>query len=128
MKDQTECAPNTGYYFLPVYSKGEYIIKLEPPRGWSFEPLEVAVQVDDLSTNLCSQEKDVNFIFKGFGITGKVVAAVSDKKSVPKGISVSLFDHKNKTLLGSTVTSNGGTFSFTPIQPGEYVLVAGHPT
>ena len=28
LKDQTECAPN-GYYFLPLYDKGEYVLKVE---------------------------------------------------------------------------------------------------
>lgn len=28
LKDQTECAPNNGYYFLPLYDKGEYILKV----------------------------------------------------------------------------------------------------
>ncbi|KAL6255181.1 hypothetical protein P5V15_013514 [Pogonomyrmex californicus] len=28
LKDQTECAPNTGYYFLPLYDKGEYVLKV----------------------------------------------------------------------------------------------------
>ncbi|OXU24420.1 hypothetical protein TSAR_002763 [Trichomalopsis sarcophagae] len=125
LKDQTECAPNTGYYFVPVYDKGEYLLKLEPPRGWSFEPTEVTLNVDG-TTDLCSQGKDINFVFKGFGITGKVVAA----KNVagPKGVSVLLYDQNNKTLLGSTVTTNGGAFSFTPVQPGKYVLVASHPS
>lgn len=28
LKDFTECAPNSGYYFLPLYDKGEYILKV----------------------------------------------------------------------------------------------------
>lgn len=111
---------------MPVYDKGEYILKLEPPRGWSFEPNEVAVNIDGSSSDLCSQGKDINFVFKGFGITGKVVS--STPKAGVKGISVLLYDQNNKTRLGSTVTSEGGSFSFTPVQPGKYILVASHPT
>ncbi|XP_011500341.1 PREDICTED: nodal modulator 3 [Ceratosolen solmsi marchali] len=129
LKDQTECAPNTGYYFLPVYDKGEYLLKLEPPRGWSFEPTKVILNIDGSNSDLCSQGKDINFIFKGFGITGKVITAASSKTiQYPKGISILLYDKSNKTLLASTVTLEGGTFSFTPVQPGKYVLVASHPT
>ncbi|XP_058808695.1 BOS complex subunit NOMO1 [Phymastichus coffea] len=128
VKDHTECAPNTGYYFLPVYDKGEYILKLEPPRGWSFEPNEVALNIDGSSTDSCSQGKDINFIFKGFGITGKVVSSSSKASTGVKGISVLLYDQSNKTRLGSTVTSEGGSFSFTPVQPGKYILVTSHPT
>ncbi|XP_025074789.1 nodal modulator 3 [Pogonomyrmex barbatus] len=71
LKDQTECAPNTGYYFLPLYDKGEYVLKVDPPRGWSFEPIEVSLNVDGI-TDDCSQGKDINFTFKGFGITGRI--------------------------------------------------------
>jgi len=28
LKDHTDCAPNNGYYFLPLYDKGEYILKV----------------------------------------------------------------------------------------------------
>lgn len=28
LKDATECAPNNGYYFLPLYDKGEYVLKV----------------------------------------------------------------------------------------------------
>ena len=36
IKYQTDCAPNTGYYLIPLYDKGDYILKVEPPSGWSF--------------------------------------------------------------------------------------------
>lgn len=28
VKDQTEAAPNSGYYFLPLYDRGEYVLKV----------------------------------------------------------------------------------------------------
>ncbi|XP_076247163.1 BOS complex subunit NOMO3 isoform X2 [Calliopsis andreniformis] len=125
LKDYTECAPNNGYYFLPLYDKGEYVLKVDPPRGWSFEPTEVLLNVNG-QTDACSQGKDINFTFKGFGITGKVISLGSD--SGPKGITVTLYNENNKhTPVGTTLTTEGGIFSFTPIQPGEYVLVASHP-
>ncbi|EFN79110.1 nodal modulator 3 isoform X2 [Harpegnathos saltator] len=124
LKDQTECAPNNGYYFLPLYDKGEYILKVDPPRGWSFEPTEVALNVDGI-TDDCSQGKDINFTFKGFGITGRVISLGTD--SGPKGITISLYTESNKQVpVRSTVTTDGGIFYFTPIQPGKYVLVATH--
>lgn len=46
-------------------------IQEDPPRGWSFEPTEVLLNVDG-RTDACSQGKDINFTFKGFGITGRV--------------------------------------------------------
>lgn len=28
LKYHTDCAPNNGYYFIPIYDKGEYVIKV----------------------------------------------------------------------------------------------------
>lgn len=28
LKDSTFCAPNNGYYFLPLYDKGEYYLRV----------------------------------------------------------------------------------------------------
>ncbi|XP_015179273.1 PREDICTED: nodal modulator 1 [Polistes dominula] len=126
LKDETECAPNNGYYFLPLYDKGEYILKIDPPRGWSFDPMEVNLNVDG-STDICSQGKDINFTFKGFGITGKVTSYNS--LSGPKDVTVSLYNATDReTIVRSTKTADGGTFYFTPIQPGKYILVASHPS
>ncbi|KAH0554100.1 nodal modulator 3 [Cotesia glomerata] len=127
LKDYTEAAPNTGYYFLPLYDndKGEYILKVEPPRGWSFEPTEVRLVVDGVN-DLCSQGKDINFKFNGFGITGKVISQGSNDG--PTGVTVSLYKSTNRDVVERvTTTSQGGIFSFTPIQPGKYILVASHP-
>ncbi|KAG7199506.1 hypothetical protein KM043_014125 [Ampulex compressa] len=126
LKDHTECAPNNGYYFLPLYDKGEYVLKVDPPRGWSFEPTEVYLNIDG-ATDICSRGTDVNFTFKGFGITGRIISLGTD--SGPKGVTISLYNESNKqTSVGTTLTAEGGTFYFTPIQPGKYVLVASHPT
>jgi hypothetical protein len=35
LKYSTECAPN-GYYFIPVYERGSFYLKVEGPEGWTF--------------------------------------------------------------------------------------------
>ncbi|MQL78549.1 hypothetical protein Taro_010967 [Colocasia esculenta] len=59
LKDRTQCAPN-GYYFIPVYDKGLFVVK-------------VAVAIDQ---NGCNANADINFQFTGFMISGKVKGAV----------------------------------------------------
>lgn len=36
LKYETDCAPNNGYYMIPVYSKGTYLLRVDPPAGWEF--------------------------------------------------------------------------------------------
>ncbi|KAM3960853.1 LOW QUALITY PROTEIN: BOS complex subunit NOMO1 [Aphomia sociella] len=122
LKEKTECAPTNGYYFLPLYEKGEYILKVHPPAGWSFEPSEVKLLVDG-ETDRCSTGQDINFSFNGFGITGRVVTA--GQKQGPSSISVELVDDKGN--VRTTLTGAGGDFHFTPVIPGKYTLKASHP-
>ncbi|XP_017778651.1 PREDICTED: nodal modulator 1 [Nicrophorus vespilloides] len=121
LKDQTNCAPNNGYYFIPLYDKGDYILQLQPPPGWSFTPTKVVLQVNG-KDDLCSEGKDINFSFKGFGIAGKVESAGSDDG--PIGVNVEL---KSNNEIRKTVTTDKGVFFFTPVYPGTYEITISHP-
>ncbi|KAF5281651.1 hypothetical protein FQA39_LY17749 [Lamprigera yunnana] len=120
VKDKTSCAPNNGYYFIPLYEKGDYWLKLQPPPGWSFNPTEVSLSIDG-STDLCSIGKDINFVFQGFGITGKVESFKSGEG--PVGLEVTL---KNAKVVRKTATGQGGNFFFTPVYPGQYSVSISH--
>lgn len=71
LKESSDCAPTNGYYFIPIYDKGEYLLKIEPPSDWYFEPKEVLLNFDGIN-DPCSKGNDINFIFKGFSVHGKV--------------------------------------------------------
>ncbi|KAI8437905.1 hypothetical protein MSG28_010587 [Choristoneura fumiferana] len=122
LKEKTECAPNNGYYFLPLYEKGDYVLKVHPPPGWSFEPAKVSLHVDGVSDQ-CSTGQDVNFSFNGFGITGRVITA--GQAEGPGGIGVQLVNDQGD--VRDTVTTAGGHFHFTPVIPGKYTVKASHP-
>uniref|UniRef100_A0A1B0A9B7 SD-repeat containing protein B domain-containing protein n=1 Tax=Glossina pallidipes TaxID=7398 RepID=A0A1B0A9B7_GLOPL len=117
LKDKTDCSPSNGYYFLPIYDKGDYVLRIAPPPGWSFEPKEVKLTFDG-KTDICSLGHDINFAFKGFGITGRVILGSSGAR----GIQVQLRSLDGRQEHSSATTDINGVFSFTPIIPGEYEL------
>lgn len=49
--------------------------------------------------------------------------------SGPKGVTISLYKEtkKGSSPVSSTITSQDGSFYFTPIQPGNYIVNASHP-
>ncbi|KAF7804939.1 nodal modulator 1 [Senna tora] len=127
VKDSTQCAPN-GYYFMPVYDKGSFVIKINGPEGWSWDPEKVPVVVDD---NGCNGNEDINFRFTGFAISGRVVGAVGGesclvKNGGPSNVEVELLSPSGD-LVSSVLTSSSGSYLFTNIIPGRYELLASHP-
>lgn len=127
LKDETTCAPNNGYYFIPIYDKGEYHLQLESPLGWTFEPVSVTIAMDG-KTDLCSQGEDINFVFKGFGIAGRVGSSVaSDDDKGPAGVTVELVSARADTPVRSTTTTTDGSFFFTLVYPGDYDIRISHP-
>ncbi|KAI7745608.1 hypothetical protein M8C21_033454 [Ambrosia artemisiifolia] len=126
VKERTQCAPN-GYYFIPVYDKGSFVIKIKGPEGWSFDPDKVPVLVDHTG---CNGNEDINFRFTGFSISGKVVGAVggascSSTNGGPSNVNVELLN-SNGDVVSSVLTSVAGSYSFTNIIPGRYSLRASH--
>ncbi|GAB6022208.1 nodal modulator [Chamberlinius hualienensis] len=124
LKFQTDCAPNNGYYLIPVYDKGDYVIKVEPPEGWYFEPTSVSLQIDG-NSDVCSQAKDINFYFKGFKIEGKLLSRGS--AAGPSGVPVILANEKDpKTVIKQSITKENGLFEFEEVFPGKYIISGSH--
>ncbi|CAF0810412.1 unnamed protein product [Brachionus calyciflorus] len=125
VKYTTEASPVNGYYMIPVYTKGEYILQVNPPPGWSFEPSQVMVNIDG-QTDACSKNEDINFFFKGFGLSGKVVSQGDSKNRGPSGVKLNLIS--NGKQIDSTLSSNDGSYYFSNVMPGVYQVEALHPT
>ncbi|CAH1796880.1 unnamed protein product [Owenia fusiformis] len=125
LKYSTDCAPNNGYYMIPLYDKGDYVLKVEPPTGWSFEPSSVDLHVDG-TTDKCSKGEDINFVFTGFAVNGKVISKGS--ASGPEGVLVSLTKTTSTDTRLQTKTVQGGSYQFDKLLPGKYMVQASHPT
>ncbi|KAK8947068.1 hypothetical protein KSP39_PZI007206 [Platanthera zijinensis] len=127
VKDSTQCAPN-GYYFIPVYDKGSFLVNVKGPDGWSWEPDVVPVTVDESG---CNSNADINFQFTGFMVSGKVLGAVGGnscpvKDGGPSHVKVELLTMPDNVIV-SALTSEVGHYSFANIIPGAYKLRASHP-
>ncbi|XP_041372550.1 nodal modulator 1-like [Gigantopelta aegis] len=123
IKYATDCAPVTGYYLIPLYDKGQFLLKVEPPKGWSFEPKAVELHVDGTS-DPCSLGEDINFKFTGFSIYGKVLS--KGQTTGPKDVKVSLTLAGSNSPLYTSVTDESGSYIFSEVLPGEYTIAASH--
>ncbi|XP_030833422.1 nodal modulator 3 [Strongylocentrotus purpuratus] len=125
LKYQTDCAPNNGYFMIPVYDRGDFVLKLEPPSGWSFEPTSVDLKIDGES-DPCSQGKDINFFFKGYTVSGKVVS--KGKADGPEGVLISVKPKDKDAVAIETRTKTGGVYNIPNVLPGDFIITASHPT
>ncbi|XP_063286390.1 BOS complex subunit NOMO3-like [Pelobates fuscus] len=123
LKYQTDCAPNNGYFMIPLYDKGDFVLKIEPPLGWSFEPTSVPLHVDGVN-DICTKGGDVNFVFTGFMVNGKVLSR--NQNLGPGGVQVALRRTGSGVNFQTTVTQTGGKFVFYKVLPGEYEIIASH--
>ncbi|CDY25107.1 BnaC06g18490D [Brassica napus] len=118
VKDSTQCAPN-GYYFIPVYDKGSFILKIKKDGH--------GIQI----RFLCNNNEDINFRFTGFTLSGKVLGAVGGEsctiKNVgPSDVNVELLSSDGDPIA-SILTSLDGSYLFKNIIPGKYSIRASHP-
>lgn len=120
LKSETECAPN-GYYYIPIYDRGTYLIRVEGPPGWIFEPVEQ--EVSSSEDGLCGQGKDIDFSIVGFALSGRVCS--DGFNTGPEGVKLELAGSSGSKYR--TETEAGGLFSFKDAPPGSYRLTASHP-
>ncbi|XP_061578826.1 BOS complex subunit NOMO1 [Cololabis saira] len=125
LKYQTDCAPINGYFMIPLYDKGDFVLKIEPPLGWSFEPTSVDLHVDGV-TDICTKEEDINFVFTGFSVSGTVLS--KGHLVGPAGVEVKLSRAGTGEKLQSAVTQLGGKYTFFKVLPGSYDITASHPS
>ncbi|KAM7418652.1 hypothetical protein PAMA_015993 [Pampus argenteus] len=123
LKYQTDCAPINGYFMIPLYDKGDFVLKIEPPIGWSFEPTSVDLHVDGVS-DICTKEEDINFVFTGFSVSGTVMS--KGHLLGPAGVEVKLSQAGTEEKLQSVVTQPGGKYTFFKVLPGNYDITASH--
>ncbi|XP_017337862.1 nodal modulator 1 [Ictalurus punctatus] len=123
LKYQTDCAPINGYFMIPLYDKGDFVLKIEPPLGWSFEPTTVDIHVDGLN-DVCTKEQDINFFFTGFSVLGTVLS--KGHLQGPAGVEVSLKNAGEDQILQMVFTQAEGQFTFSKVLPGNYEITASH--
>uniref|UniRef100_A0A673CEK0 Nodal modulator n=1 Tax=Sphaeramia orbicularis TaxID=375764 RepID=A0A673CEK0_9TELE len=124
LKYQTDCAPINGYFMIPLYDKGDFVLKIEPPLGWSFEPTSVDLHVDGVN-DICTKEEDINFVFTGFSVSGTVLS--KGHLMGPAGVEVKLSRVETEEKLQTVVTQPGGKYTFFKVLPGNYDITASHP-
>jgi hypothetical protein len=120
VKDSTQCAPN-GYYFVPVYDKGTLSVHIRGPEGWTFEPSQVTVTVDE---NGCNRNEDINFRYTGFTLSGKVLGGVGGPSCAgqgegPAGVKLILIPVEGGEPVASVSTGAGGTYKFENLLTGS---------
>ena len=114
-KAEAECAPN-GYYLLPLYDGGEFLLRPVSARGWAFDPPVAPAGAG----GACGG--DVNFVIAGFAVGGSVVdgggvgvrgASVTLRRTPSEGDAVVVEDL-------SVSTAADGSYGFGGVLPGTY--------
>ena len=73
------------------------------------EPNQVSLNVDGIN-DACSKNEDINFMFKGFGLSGKVVTHGDNKLNGPSGIKLNLI--LDKQIIDTTESGPDGRCFF----------------
>uniref|UniRef100_A0A663EWG6 Uncharacterized protein n=1 Tax=Aquila chrysaetos chrysaetos TaxID=223781 RepID=A0A663EWG6_AQUCH len=83
------------------------------------------IHVDGIN-DVCTKGGDINFVFTGFSVNGKVLS--KGQTLGPAGVQVVLRNAGSDINVQATVTQPGGKFAFFKVLPGEYEIFASHPT
>ena len=75
----------------------------------------------------CSKNEDLNFYFKGFGLSGKVITYGDLNRKGPGNVNLDLYSSINGEKVSTTTSANDGSYYVSNIMPGDYEIQASHP-
>uniref|UniRef100_A0A914N9P2 ER membrane protein complex subunit 7 beta-sandwich domain-containing protein n=1 Tax=Meloidogyne incognita TaxID=6306 RepID=A0A914N9P2_MELIC len=111
LKYEAECNPQNGYFLIPIYNKGKYLVKIIASDGYVFEPKLYEIEIGN--NGGCSEE--LNFNLTGLKISGKILDG--EDSSLVLGI----FKQEDGELVGKTIVDKDGNYNFVT-WPGKYVI------
>ncbi len=139
----TRVTNGNGNYYFTNLAPGDYYIKVTPPAGYNFTPVQNEPSDDakdsDVSPltgvsgniNLVSGENDYtwdaglyqparlgDFVWEDVNANGQ-----QDPGELGiDGVTVTLYKADGTTLISTTTTANGGAYLFDNLLPGDYVV------
>ncbi|CAK5061597.1 unnamed protein product [Meloidogyne enterolobii] len=111
LKYEAECNPQNGYFLIPIYNKGKYLVKIIAPDGYIFEPKFYEIEIG--SNGGCSEE--LNFNLAGLKISGRIL------NGEDSSLVLGLFKQENGELVEKTIVDKDGNYNFVT-WPGKYVI------
>nr|CAD2197089.1 unnamed protein product [Meloidogyne enterolobii] len=94
--------PQNGYFLIPIYNKGKYLVKIIASDGYVFEPKLYEIEIGN--NGGCSEE--LNFNLTGLKISGKILDG--EDSSLVLGI----FKQEDGELVGKTIVDKDGNYNF----------------
>ncbi len=95
--------------------------------SFASEPNEIPITVDG-QTDACTRNEDLNFHFKGFGLSGKCITYGDFiNENGPSGIELKLIDKQSSSVVDRTFSLHDGSYYFSNVMPGEYQIDAHYP-
>ncbi|CAK5076881.1 unnamed protein product [Meloidogyne enterolobii] len=126
LKYEAECNPQNGYFLIPIYNKGKYLVKIIAPDGYVFgiifnsfffellfskEPKLYEIEIGN--NGGCSEE--LNFNLAGLQISGRIL------NGEDSSLVLGLFKQEDGELVGKTIVDKDGNYNFVT-WPGKYVI------
>ncbi|GAM26286.1 hypothetical protein SAMD00019534_094610 [Acytostelium subglobosum LB1] len=121
IKERADISPNYDYV-VPVYERGNYILEIEGPEGWTFASKQIPLNKDG-----CKDNEEYNFELRGFRVSGKVSSKGCQSNKALEGIKVQLRRRGSHEVIAETLTTSDGQYRFENIAPSsELEVVAQH--
>uniref|UniRef100_A0A0K0FSC7 Nodal modulator 1 (inferred by orthology to a human protein) n=1 Tax=Strongyloides venezuelensis TaxID=75913 RepID=A0A0K0FSC7_STRVS len=113
LKERNNIVPYNGFFAIPIYNKGKYILKVDSESNIFFDPPFYELDLQDFDNNVKNKEYTFNGL--GYEIKGKVEGLIDNDR-----VAIKLESLDGEVVKMETV-NNFGEFHFIS-PPGEYSI------